>query len=481
MAFDSNRISNCSLPGTTNHACCSGPSRRQALQAGGLSALGLTLPQLLNGRKAAAQSPPQTDHAPGFGKAKSVLLFWLLGGPPQHETWDPKPNAPAEIRGEFGAIETVVPGIQIGELMPRTASLVDQLAILRAVVTKDQAHSSSGYQMLTGVPHIPLSQENVTARLPNLAPSQAAIMRALRPDRDGLPSAIRLPRHIANDGEIVWPGQDAGMLGRKFDPWLLTCDPSLPDFRVPDLAFPDDISSHRFDRRRELLSQLDDLRLRNDSRSAAGRFTAQTSQAFDLLSGGAARRAFSLHEEPDSVRDRYGRYRFGQSMLLARRLIEAGVSLVQVNWTRVENSGNNGSWDTHKNHFIDLKGFLMPMMDQTFTALLEDLQQRGLLDETLVVWVGEFGHTPKINGNAGRDHWGNCFSIAMAGAGIRGGIVHGESDGHAAYPVSGIVSPADITATIFHSLGYSPDTMIEDQTGRPMPITRGHVIREILV
>ncbi|MCA9065960.1 MAG: DUF1501 domain-containing protein, partial [Planctomycetaceae bacterium] len=334
--------------------------------------------------------------------------------------------------------------------------------------------------MLTGVPHIPLSQENVTAKLPNLAPSQAAIMRALRPDRDGLPSAIRLPRHIANDGEIVWPGQDAGLLGRKFDPWLLTCDPSKPDFSIPDLALPDDVPVNRLDQRRDLLSQLDQLRMRAEAMSPAGRFSAQSMQAFDLLSGKSARRAFNIHEEPDAVRDRYGRYRFGQSMLLARRLVEAGVSLVQVNWTRVENSGNNGSWDTHKNHFHDLKAFLMPMMDQTFTALLEDLETRGLLDETLVVWVGEFGHTPRINGNAGRDHWGNCFSIAMSGAGIRGGVVHGESDPHAAYPVSGMVSPADITATIFHCLGYSPETVIHDQTGRPMPITRGQVIREIV-
>ncbi len=190
----------------------------------------------------------------------------------------------------------------------------------------------------------------------------------------------------------------------------------------------------------------------------------------------AARRAFALTEESDATRDRYGRYRFGQSVLLARRLVEAGVSLVQVNWSRVDGQTNNGTWDTHRDHCKSLKSFLMPMLDQTYSALLEDLQERGLLEDTLVVWIGEFGHTPRLNSVGGRDHWGNCFSIALAGGGIRGGIVHGESDPHAAFPVSGIVTPADITATIFHCLGFNPETMLHDQTNRPIPLSRGEVI-----
>ena len=469
---------------------CDGVSRREAICLGGLTSLGFSLPQLLQLRSGMAQQP---GSGPNAGRARSVILFWLLGGPPQHETWDPKPDAPAAIRGEFGAIDTIVPGIRIGELMPRTALLTSQLAILRAVVTKDQAHSSSGYQMLTGVPHIPLSQENVTSRSPNLAPSHAAMMRALKSDHDGLPSSIALPQHIANDGEIVWPGQGAGVLGRHYDPWLLTCDPSAPDFRVPDLALPDDISNHRLTERRSLLERLDGVHARasltsagngqhgvSPQNTATGQFLQKSQQAFELLNGQAARRAFALHEEADSTRDRYGRYRFGQSCLLARRMVEAGVSLVQVNWTRVQGGANNGTWDTHRDHCKSLKSFLMPMMDQTFSALLEDLQQRGLLEETLVVWIGEFGHTPRINANAGRDHWGNCFSIAMAGGGIKGGMVHGESDAHAAYPVSDIVSPADITATIFHCLGFAPETVLLDQTDRPRPLSQGRVIREIV-
>lgn len=466
---------------TTPVRMCDGVKRREAMRVGALSTIGLSLPHLLTDRAISATRQQTSDGgSPGFGKARSVILFWLLGGAPQHESWDPKLNAPAEIRGEFGAINTVVPGISIGELMPRTASITDKLAILRAVVTKDQAHSSSGYQMLTGVPHIPLSQENVTSKAPNLAPSHASIMRALKPDHDGLPSSIALPYHIANDGEIIWPGQKAGVLGRKFDPWQLYCDPSQPDFSIPDLAFPEDIAAQRFQSRQSLLQQLNDLRTRPMQARPATVFGQKSQQAFDLLSGAAARQAFSIHEESDNTRDRYGRYRFGQSCLLARRLVQSGVSLVQVNWTRVDGQPNNGTWDTHRDHCKSLKSFLMPMMDQSFSALIEDLAQREMLDETLVVWVSEFGHTPKINGNAGRDHWGNCFSIAMAGGGIRGGVVHGESDNHAGFPVSGIVTPADITATMFHCLGFTPETTLQDQTGRPIPLTRGNVIEEVL-
>ncbi len=483
-----------SLPDRRLTALCDGIARREAMRIGGLTALGLSSSLLASIQQAAAASPrpgvaanavPNSSPSATIprnsgGRAKSVIMLWLLGGPPQHESWDPKPHAPAEVRGEFGVIDSVVPGFHVGELMPKTARLTNHIAALRAVVTKDQAHSSSGYQMLTGVPHIPLSQENVTSKVPNLSPSHAAMMRALQADHDGMPSAISLPHHIANDGEIVWPGQNAGVLGRQYDPWLINCDPSLPQFQIPELSTPEDVSSSRLALRRTLVQQLDEFRHMTDRRSASGRFHEKTSEAFDLIGGSAARQAFALQEESDSTRDRYGRYRFGQSTLLARRLVEAGVSLVQVNWSRVDGGANNGTWDTHRDHCKSLKSFLMPMLDQTYSALIEDLRDRGLLDDTLVVWIGEFGHTPRINSVAGRDHWGNCFSIALAGGGIRGGVVHGESDAHAAFPVSGITTPADITSTIFHCLGYSPETTLLDQTNRPIPLSRGEVIQEIL-
>lgn len=460
----------------SEYRLCDGVSRREAMRVGGLGSLGLSLPQLLQSRNAQAAG----GSGLAFGKAKSVILFWLSGGPPQHETWDPKPQAPERIRGEFGTIATKTPGYFVGELMPKTAQLTDRIAVLRAVVSGDNSHSSSGYQMLTGVPHIPLSRENVVSKAPNLWPSLGAIIRTQRPDRGGLPASITLPKHIANVGEIVWPGQGGGFLGQKYDPWLLTCDPSSPDFAVPDLTLPEGASSERLSRRRSLLNQFDDAVRHLGKQRSVAQFSNSTTQALDLLTGGGARRAFNIGEESEATRDRYGRSKFGQSVLLSRRLVEAGVSLVQVNWQQIKGKENNGSWDTHKDHNASLKDFLMPMMDQTFSALIEDLEDRGMLDETLVAWVGEFGHTPRFNARAGRDHWGSVFSCALAGGGVRGGTVHGESDDHAAYPVSGKVAPRDIAATIFHCLGHSPDTIMHDQTGRPMPITRGHVIESVL-
>lgn len=455
---------------------CDGVSRRSAITAGGIGALGLSLPQLLH--QQSAQAAGGTGRA--FGRAKRVILFWLSGGPPQHETWDPKPKAPAQIRGEFSTIQTRTPGLDVCELMPKTAQLTDRIAVLRAVVSKDNSHSSSGYQMLTGVPHIPLSRENVISKAPNLWPSLGAIVRTLRKDRGGLPAAVTLPKHIANVGEIVWPGQGGGFLGQQFDPWLLTCDPNDPKFEVPDLTLAKDTSADRLSRRRGLLSQFDAMSRHLEQRNSVRQFNQHTQQALDLLTGAGARKAFAINEESDAMRDRYGRTKFGQSVLLARRLAESGVSLVQVNWQQIKDKENNGSWDVHAAYAKSSKGWLMPIMDQSFSALIEDLADRGMLDDTLVAWVGEFGHTPKINKRAGRDHWGSCFSCALLGAGIQGGVVHGESDAHAAYPMSGQVSPRDIAATIFHCMGYAPETIMRDQSGRPMPITRGHVIDAVL-
>lgn len=455
-------------------------SRREWLRVGGIGLGGLSLPVLA----AASPTMPRTassDTGPAFGKAKSIIVLFLGGGPPQHETWDPKPEAPAEIRGGFATIATQTPGLMVGELMPLTAQLTDKIAVLRAMVTNDNAHSSSGYQMMTGIPHVPLSAENAVSKAPNLAPHWGAVTKYVkRHDQAPFPAAVTLPNRIANTGEFVWPGQTGGVLGPKYDPWLLTCDPSQPGFNVPDLALPPELPPLRFDRRLALLAQVErHLAALGDS-PAMSSFNLQTEQALDLLGGSRARRAFDLSQEGDETRDRYGRTRWAQSVLLARRLVEAGVSLVQVNWCRVDGEPNAGSWDTHDKHNDLLKRFLMPWMDRAYSALLADLADRGLLDETLVVWAGEFGHTPRFNARAGRDHWGHCFSIALAGGGVRGGVVHGKSDAHAGFPMAGRVEPRDLLATIFHCLGYSPDTALHDLEGRPLPISRGRVISEIL-
>lgn len=438
---------------------------------------GLTLPALLCARSGADQG----QRARPSGKARSCILLYLSGGPPQHETWDPKPDAPAEIRGEFGTIASSLPGLRVCELMPRVAALAHKCCVLRAVSTADNAHSSSGYWMLTGYPY---PRSNTECNIPAASdwPCLGAVVKRLRHGDTALPSAVTLPEQMITNANIVAVGQNAGFLGRAADPWLLTCDPSAPDFEPPALGLPAEVPPLRLDSRRSLLRQV------NQALDSAAQGPARLShdshvqQAFDLLRSTRARKAFDLAEEPAPIRDRYGRHKFGQSVLLARRLVEAGVSLVQVNWPRERGdmAADNPCWDTHSKNSERLRSALMPPMDQAYSALLEDLDQRGLLSETLVVWMGEFGRTPRINARGGRDHWGQVFSVSLAGAGIREGIVYGASDAIAAYPRDGRVLPHDLAATIFHCLGLTPDSEIHDPLGRPVPISRGEVIRQIV-
>lgn len=455
---------------------CDGISRREWLRIGGLSAFGLNLSQLAEART--ATSATGLDRS--FGKAKSCIVLFMLGGPPQHETWDPKPDAPQEVRGDFGTIATATPGLRVGELMPQTAALTDRIAVLRAMATDDNAHSSSGYWMLTGYPHAPKNQENALPGFPNDWPSMAAVVRHLKGDQGSLPGSIRMPEEIWNTGHIVWPGQDAGWLGAQADPWLVTCDPNQADFRVPDIALPVEVTPDRLRQRREL-QQLMNRHFKPLDSAPVQKWSAWQEKAVDLMRDKSTQQAFSLDQEADSVRDRYGRNRFGQSVLLARRLIESGVSLVQVNWTRWEADENVApAWDTHAKNSERLKNALMPPMDQAYSALLEDLEQRGMLEETLVVWMGEFGRSPKINASGGRDHWGHVFSAALAGGGVQGGAVHGQSDLQGGYPLDGRVEPQDLTATVFHCLGFSPATELHDRLNRPFPISKGYPIKSIL-
>jgi hypothetical protein len=457
---------------------CDGITRRQWLQVGGLGALGISLPQLLENRATLATA---TGGSSSFGRAKRCIVLFLLGGPPQHETWDPKADAPEEVRGEFGLTSTETPGLNIGELMPKIAHQTNHIAVLRAVSTDDNAHSSSGYWMLTGRPHAPRNSENSLPGPPNDWPCVGAVVRQLRGDQGHLPGAIRLPEEIWNTGRLVWPGQDAGWLGDSADPWLMTCDPNANDFQAPDIGLPGDISPLRFDRRRALFAAVNQHLDQIARSSAVSRWQSLRQKGFDLIGSPAARQAFDLHREPAALRDRYGRNRFGQSVLLARRLIESGVNLVQVNWTRWdEDTSEAPAWDTHAHHNQRLKNALMPPMDSAYATLLEDLHERGLLEETLVVWMGEFGRTPRFNPRGGRDHWGHVFPVALAGGGIRGGVVHGASDRQGAFPLEGRVEPQDIAATIFHCLGFAPETMVHDRQGRPQSISHGRPIEAIL-
>jgi Protein of unknown function (DUF1501) len=455
---------------------CDGFTRREWLALGGLSAFGLS-----SGELRANPLPPSPTRGATFGRARACIVMFHLGGPAQHETWDPKPDAPAEVRGPFRPIMTRAPGVSVCELMPRTATVMDRICVIRSLSTNDNAHSSSGYWMLTGVPHQPTNTENAKLGAPNDWPSVAALIQRLRGGRNGLPASITLPDHIWNTGGISWPGQDAGFLGRSADPWRLHCDPSLPGFELDGLTFPADMSSGRLENRMSLLDRLSRRADALERGSATEAFDSRTRQALDLLRAGPAKRAFRIEDEPVGLRERYGMTRWGQSVLLARRLVEAGVSLVQVNWTRMSvDNDSSPAWDNHNNNAGRMKDVLMPVMDRAYSALLEDLAVRGLLDSTLVVWIGEFGRSPKINPAGGRDHWGHVFSGALAGGGVRGGQVVGSSDRLGGHPREGRVQPQDLTATVFHLLGHEPNTEVHDPFGRPLAISRGDVIRQVL-
>ena len=458
-----------------------GPKRREWLRVGGLSLLGLSLPDVLRAeeRKSPAPAAPLLARDLGaatFGKAKSVIYLWLQGGPPQHETFDPKPDAPVEIRGPFKPIRTNVTGTHFCELLPRTARIADKLAIIRSMATDDDNHDVSGYWILTGYPYGPGSARQIK---PNDWPYFGSIVKMLKPSQK-LPalSSVWLPDVMRLNDNVTPAGQTAGFIGKQWEPERFVGDPAAPDYRITGVTLPPDVSVARLDRRADLLAQLDRHR-RNTNTDAWDRLTHH---AFDLITSGKAREAFDLRKEPARVHERYGRHTWGQSVLLARRLVEAGVRLVHVNWPREggDSAVDNPMWDTHAGNADRLQDCLCPQFDLTFTALMDDLAQRGLLDATLVVVIGEFGRTPRINAIGGRDHWGRVFSLALAGAGIAGGQVLGASDKTGAFPTQDPLRPHDLTATIFHLLGVDPHGMFPDKTNRPHPITKGEPLLRVL-
>jgi hypothetical protein len=457
-------------------------SRREMIRIGGLGAYGLSLPQLLKPKRAfAKEAPAKSLIRRSEGKARSCIVLFLMGGPPQHSTWDPKPNAPSEVRGQIDSIATSIPGVRFSELMPKLAARADQLAVLRAMSTNDNAHSSSGYYMLTGRPHAPMNAENANPGAPNDWPNWGAILQRLSPPARDLPTAVRLPHHIFNTDGSTWPGQDGGMLGQIAEPWLFRCAPASPDYRITEFQLPNDVSLDRLAGRRELARLIERRRELLSAESITKAFHEQQERAHGVLASAASRGAFDLSAESPETRQRYGSTQFGQSCLLARRLIEADVRLVQVNWYRgPDEPSDKPCWDSHADEANRLKNVLVPPTDNAFSSLLDDLSDRGLLDETLVVCMSEFGRTPKLNGSGGRDHWGSVFSIALAGGGIRGGTIHGASDDIGAYPRSGRVAPEDLTATIMHCLGFSPETEFLDVQGRSHVVSRGQVIQSIL-
>jgi len=444
------------------------------MQIGSLTLGGLSLPQLLQADRR-TQPGPISDKA--FGRAKNVIFLYLAGGPPQHETFDPKPAAPQEIRGPFQPISTNIPGIQFCELLPRTAAMADRIAVCRSMATDDNIHSSSGAWVLTGYRY---RGPNARTIQPTDWPYFGSVIKQLKPGTQ-LPAltSVWLPDVMRLNENVTPSGQTGGFLGPQWNPELFVGDPSEPTYEIESLR-ETDITPVQLRQRQSLLSQIEDRFRRLDA--SVRTYDVYQQQAFDLLTSGRARQAFDLTQESDPVRDRYGRNRWGQCVLLARRLVEAGVRLVHVQWPREpgDNASDNPLWDTHAQNADRVEDVLCPMFDVGYTALLEDLDQRGLLDETLVVAIGEFGRTPKINAKGGRDHWGPVFSFTLAGAGISGGQVYGSSDQTGAYPASGKVRPGDLTATMFHLMGIPHQGAFHDSLNRPHRLTEGEPLWKLL-
>jgi hypothetical protein len=455
-------------------------SRRECLRIGGLSGLGLGA-SLTSARAASRRA--RKPESSGFGRAKSVILIYANGGQSQLETWDPKPDAPRDVRGEFGAIATAVPGTFLGEHLPLLARLADRYTIVRSVSHEDLDHGSATYQALTGRAH-PVKSSNPFPS-PADYPTFGAILKRVRPT-DLFPATAVHVNAPALVPERPSPGQDGGFLGRGYGP-LVIGDTREKPVLLDDLTPSPDIPEVRLEGRRSLLASIEEScgRWRRDP--AMLEMSQLYQQAYSFLGSPHCREAFDLAREPEPVRDRYGRHRSGQACLLARRLVEAGVPLITVMWNHSSRGQDKGlgdpesfGWDTHNDIFETLREHLLPRFDQSFSALIEDLDRRGLLDETLVVCMGEFGRAPRValeksfaGQTPGRKHWANAYSIVMAGAGVARGAVVGGSDRIGAHPIEDRVGPWDVAATIFAALGVDPATEYSDLLGRPSPISIG--------
>ncbi len=445
-------------------------TRRGCLQVAGTGVLGAALPGLALANNAAipALSP----------KIKSVIFVLCSGGQSQLDTFDPKPQAPAEIRGEFSSIDTMIPGVQVCEHLPRLARTLDRWSMIRTLAHKEGNHLLATHVYLTGRPTpIPRGGSDLDRQQSRFDfPNVASCLDYVHPRTDGIPSGVTLPNYFI-EGPLTWPGQYAGFIGAKHDPWQINQDPNDPNFRVEALSLPQEISSNRMVTRRQLVDSLTSI----EDRAIGGRvkaFSQQQEVAFSLLTSAKVTKAFDIHSEPAEVRDRYGRNKFGQSLLLSRRLVEAGVPVIQAAMGIVQ------TWDTHVDNWGRQKNELLPWLDQGIEALLDDLKASGRLDETMVIVMGEFGRTPKIStlpGQTvpGRDHWPFCYSALFAGGGIRGGQVIGTSDSIAAYPITREWTPADVLTTVYDALGVSHDAEIYDPLGRPNRLCNGEVIKPL--
>jgi len=447
---------------------CDGLRRRDFLHAGSLSCLGLGLNQLFGLKALGAVDNSKSD--------KNCIMLMLVGGPSQLDTWDMKPNAPAEIRGPYKPIKTNVSGIEISENFPLMAKHADKYALIRSVYHTAAAVHDTGHQMMqTGR----LFQGGIEY------PHIGCVLSKLKGPKGDVPAHVLMPHPIGNTGGNMPHGQSAGFLGKTFDPFVLNADPSDPNFRVPDMLPPDYLSALRVDRRRNWREMIDHTVSKFETSQDARLLDATFHQAYTLMSSQKAREAFELAKEPEEVRQRYGLNRFGQSCLLARRLVEAGVRFVTINM--FETVFDEITWDIHGSKpfspiscYRDLVG---PMFDHGFSSLLQDLQDRRLLDSTMIVGMGEFGRTPKVNPAGGRDHWPQCWTILMAGGGIKGGQAVGASDDIGAAPKDRPTTPAQVAATVYQALGVPLELELPGAQSRPIPLVERGVepVKELFV
>jgi hypothetical protein len=460
-----------SAPVTHRHTI--GVTRRELLQVGYSGLLGLGAASLFTPRAAAAREVRSNNNHER--SPKSVILVFLTGAPSHIDTFDIKPDAPAEIRGEFNPIASAIPGFPISEHLPRLASRAGKYAIVRSLSHGENNHLVATHHVLTGHQMPGAFFDKIASR--DDWPCYASGRAYLQPRNNGVPCGVNLPTFLM-EGPLVWPGQHAGFLGPKQDPWQVSRDPNSAGFHVDSLQLDRGLEVGRLDDRRSLLNEVNRQQRQFDDLAECRRLSDQQQLAFSVLSSGRVANAFEMSREPAGVRDRYGRHSFGQSLLLARRLVEAGVPVVQANMGRVQN------WDNHGNIFPTLKNRLLPPLDQAVSALLDDLEARGLLDDTLVLMLGEFGRTPKLAAQPdskapGRDHWAPCFFGLFAGAGVRGGQVIGRSDKIGAFPATTPYSPDDVGATVYHLLGVDPSAEVRDRQNRPVQLNRGTVMEAL--
>ena len=475
-----------SIPGRPGRNC-DGYSRRELMRIGGAGLIGLSLPEFL--RMQATAAPATLGIEP---KAKSVILIFLQGGPSHIDIWDPKPDAPANIRGEFKPIKTKVDGIQVSETMPMMAQQLDKVTMIRSMSYTPAGlfnHTAAIYQMMTGwAPDKVSPSGQLEPPSPRDFPHMGCHLSKMRPPEGPMLPFVEMPRPL-QESNVIGKGGAAGYLGKAFDPYRLYQDPNK-EIRLEDLTMRPEVTPERLKDRVTLLKGINGSMKELEKAVSGYALNEYYEKAYDLVLSGKARDAFDLSKETDKVRDRYGRTTFGQGALLARRLVEAGTRFVQLNWPSVANGNPEvDSWDTHAANFGPLKNLHCPVLDRSLSALIEDLDQRGLLKDTLLVAIGEFGRSPRIgvstsgNTNApdGRDHWPYCYTGIIGGAGVKRGFQYGKSDAQASAPAENPVHPADLVATIYHTLGIDPSMQILNDLKQPRALVEGKPVHGLFV